>query len=123
MHAGNTVYGIDNVSVDTSGLTITGRLTDIPSGHSLYVKPHKHFIWGAMPTYYKSESGILDEAHLYTEIPLKDSALNIPVASIQKIETIKYNKEKTNTVNTVAIVVLGAVTILSVVALSNLGHF
>jgi hypothetical protein len=89
----------------------------------LYVKPHKHFIGGAMPIYYKSESGILDEAHLYTEIPLKDSALNIPVTRIQKIETIKYNKEKTNTVNTIAIVVLGAVTILIVVALSNLSHF
>jgi len=123
IHAGDAVYGIENVSVDTSGLTISGRLTGIPGGHSLYVKPHKHSIWGAMRIYYKSESGILDEAHLYTEIPLKDSALNIPVATIQKIETIRYNQQKTNTVNTIAIVVLLPLTILSIVALSNLGHF
>ena len=116
MHINNTVHGINNISINTTDSTITGFLTSVPVEHSLYLHPHRHFIFGELRTYEKSEAGILNEVHLYSMNAIRDTAFNIPVQDIQKIEAIEYNKQKTTTVNTIGIIItVGAVVALIVV--------
>src|SRR5436190_6709317 len=123
MHTDSAVYSVNDISVDTSALTITGLLTGVPEEHSLYLHPHRHFIWGPQKVYYKSEAGIINEVHLYTANPVKDSSFSIPTQNIQKIETIEYNKKKTTTANTVGIVVVIAGVVALVVAFIGLSQW
>jgi hypothetical protein len=123
VHTDSVVYGIDNISVDTSRLIISGLLTTVPAEHSLYLHPHRHFIWGKQRIYHKSEAGILNEVHLYTENTVKDSSVNIPIQNIKKIETIAYDKKKSNTVNTISLTLAVAATALCVALFVSLSQW
>ena len=123
MHTGSAVNAINNLSIDMTDSTIAGVLTNVPNEHSLYLQPHRHFIWGRQRTYKKSEAGILNEIHLYSVDPIRDSAFNIPARNIQKIETIEYDKKKTTTLNAIGIAVMVAAVVATIVALSDLSHW
>jgi hypothetical protein len=110
LHTNGEVYGMDNILIDTS--TITG--SPVQDVHSLYLNPHKHFILGPQRTYYKSESGVINEVHLYATNNVqfvKDTFISVPIKSIDKIEIIEHDKKKTNSTNTFGIVVLAAATV------------
>jgi hypothetical protein len=123
VHADSIVYGVNDMTVDSATLTIKGVATSVPKDHSLYLHPHRHFIWGPQRVYYKSESGIVNEVHLYTNDPVKNSSFNISVKNIQKIEMIAYDKKKTNTINEIGVTVAVAMAVLTVVAFIDLSKF
>jgi hypothetical protein len=123
VHADSTVYGVNDMSVDSATLTIKGIATNVPEDHSLYLHPHRHFIWGPQRVYYRVESGIVNEVHVYTHHAVKDSSFNIPVKNIQKIEMIACDKKKTNTVNAIGVTVAVAMAALTVVAFIDLSKF
>ena len=122
LHANGEVYGIDKILIDTS--TIAG--SPVQDVHSLYLNPHRHFIWGPLRTYYKSESGVISEVHLYAINNVqfvKDTFVSVPIKSIDKIEIINYDKKKTTTINIIGAIVVAGITAALVVAFIGLSKF
>jgi len=121
LHTNGEVYGLDNFLIDTS--TITG--SPVQDVHSLYLNPHRHFIWGPQRIYYKSESGVINEAHLYATNAqfAKDTLVSVPINSINKIEIIQYDKKKTTAINGIALVVFTALTVVLIVSIVELSKW
>ena len=126
MHTSGEVYGIDSMAVDTTKLTISGLPTNVSPKHTLYLKPHKYFIWGKNRTFTKAESGILNEVHFWVDeeiYPTRNSFFKIPIKTIEKINTIEFDEATTTKINIISVVVVTAVTIAVIVPLEELSKW
>ena len=92
LHLGDQAFLLNNACLDTTRLQLTGTLAAVPKQHQQYVS------WksGNM-LYHPNKDAVLEEIHVYASSSMQvgvDDVLNMDLKSIQRIELLERDDQK-----------------------------
>jgi len=121
LRKGGYAYALSNVSIDDTKMTLTAKPETVPPEHEVYVSAKKNRYPYSKG---KGEGIVMTEVHIYqsdTSGVDTTSLYTFPLSDVKKIEVIEYDKKKSKSRTTEAIVfsVLSAALVVAIIAAAS----